>query len=177
MKDIFKPIIVLTLICLVITSAVAGVNMLTKDAIAEIDKATAEATMGELIPNAEFEDALFDKAECSEIYKASANGETVGYIFTSSAFGYGGQVRVMTAIGADGKVIGVRVLACNDETPGLGQNAKNESFTDRFIGAVSKQEVDSADAITSATLTSNAVKKSVNAALADFNTIMGGAVE
>ncbi len=175
MKEIFKPIIVLTLVCLIITAAVAGVNLLTRDKIAEIDRATAEATMAELIKDAEFEGVALENAACSEIFKASKDGDIKGYVFTSSAFGYGGQVRVMTAIGIDGKIIGVRVLACNDETPGLGQNAKKEKFTSQFSGLGSENEVKSVDALASATITTNAVKKSINAAITDFNSITGGA--
>ena len=175
MKEIFKPIIVLALVCLIITGAVAGINQLTRDKIDEIDKATAEAPMAELIADAEFEDSMFSSAACREIYTATSNGQTKGYIFTSSAFGYGGQVQVMTAIGTDGKIIGVRVIACNDETPGLGQNAKKEDFTNQFIGFASDAEVDGADALASATFTTNAVKNSINMALSDYKTITGGA--
>ncbi len=177
MKEIFKPIIVLTLVCLIITGAVAGINLLTRDKIAEIDKATAEATMSELISDAAFEAVMLENAQCKEIYKASASGEIKGYIFQSSAFGYGGQVAVMTALDTEGKIIGVRVLSCNDETPGLGQNAKKESFTAKFIGLGSNEEVNNADALASATFTSNAVKKSINMAIADFNSITGGAAK
>ncbi len=175
MKEIFKPIIVLTLVCLIITGAVARVDKVTRDRIAEIDKAAAQATMAELIADAEFEAIALDNASCNEIFKATSQDDVKGYIFTSSAFGYGGQVRVMTAVGIDGKIIGIRVLACNDETPGLGQNAKKTAFTDRFIGLGSNAEVNNADAIASATITTNAVKKSVNAALSDYSIITGGA--
>ncbi len=177
MKEIFKPIIVLTLVCLIITGAVAGVNMLTHDRIAIIDRQTAEATMSELIADAQFEAVTFDGANCSEIYKALNGGSIKGYIFTSSAFGYGGQVGVMTALDANGKIIGVRIISCNDETPGLGQNAKKNSFTSQFLNMQSVDEVNSADAITSATLTTNAVKKSINMALSDYAAIIGGATK
>lgn len=177
MKDILKPIIVLALVCLIITAAVAGVNVMTKDRIAEIDRLTAEKTMGELIADAEFETVNLDGAECSEIYRATHNSTVKGYIFTSSAFGYGGQVGVMTAVDTDGRIIGVRVVACNDETPGLGQNAKKDSFTEQFLGLNNQNDVNGADAITSATLTTNAVKKAINSALHDYQIINGGVEE
>ncbi len=174
MREIFKPIIVLGLVCLIITASVAGINLITKDKIAEIDRQSAEKTMTELILDAEFEPISLEGAGCSEIFKATAAGNAKGYIFTSSAFGYGGQVRVMTAVDTDGKIIGVRVIACNDETPGLGQNAKKSSFQDKFIGLQSEAEVNSTDALASATITTNAVKKAVNTALKDFKAITGG---
>lgn len=174
MKSILKPVAVLTVICLIITAAVAGINLLTEEKIAENDKISAQKTMSELIACAEFSAVTADGAECSEIYSASDSTGDKGYIFVSSAFGYGGQVRVMTAVGTDGSIIGVRVLSCSDETPGLGQNAKNAQFTDRFTGLSTSEQVNGADAITSATFTSNAVKKSINCALHDFKILTGG---
>ena len=173
MKNIVKPALILTAICLVMTLAVAGVNLLTADTIAANEAKAAQESMNQLIPDVEFTAVKKDGLVCSEAYKAGDKG----YIFVSSAIGYGGEVRVMTALDPEGKVIGIIVLACDDETPGLGQNCKNDSFTDQFKGASGSVELTKNGgeivSITSATYTSAAVKDSVNDALADYEVLKG----
>ena len=174
MKEILKPVLVLTALCLIVTAAVAGVNLLTRDAIDAADRAAAEASMAALIPNETFTALDAKTLASAEAYQAES-----GYIFVSSANGYGGPVKVMTAVDNAGAVIGVTVLACDDETPGLGQNAKKIAFTDQFKGKSGAVELTKNKgeivAITSATYTSTAVKNCVNAALADYQLCKGGA--
>ena len=174
MKTILKPALILTALCLVVTAAVAGVNLLTRDAIAAADKAAAEASMAALIPGEDFTPLTVDGLQSAEAYQAQSS-----YIFVGSANGYGGPVKVMTAVDKTGAVIGVTVLACDDETPGLGQNAKRAAFTDQFKGKNKPVELTKNGgeiaAVTSATYTSTAVKTCVNAALADYQLCKGGA--
>ena len=103
MKNIVKPALILTAICLVMTFAVAGVNLLTADTIAANEAKAAQESMNQLIPDVEFTAVEDDELVCSEAYKAGDKG----YIFVSSAIGYGGEVRVMTALDTEGKVIGI----------------------------------------------------------------------
>lgn len=177
MKAIVKPVLILTVICMVMTAAVAGVHLLTKDAISANEAATAQASMAALIPDVTFTAVEDDGLSCSEAYCA----EDKGYILVSSANGYGGEVRVMTAVGSDGRVIGIIVLSCDNETPGLGQNCKKESFTDQFKGASGSVELtkNGGDiaAVTSATYTSTAVRDCVNAALSDYSALTGRGTE
>ena len=75
------------------------------------------------------------------------------------------------AVGVDksGSITGVSIIQMS-ETSGLGANAKRESFRSQYIGksgsvALRKQGGE-IDALTGATVTSTAVTKGVNAALA-----------
>ncbi len=168
MKSMIRSALVLTVVGLLVTLAVAGVNMLTEETIAQNEAKAAQESMRQLLPNAEFKEISFADSESLAAYSA---GES-GYIFITSDTGYGGEVKVMTAVDPDGKVAGVTVLACDDETPGLGQNCKDPEFTDQFKGQQNEVAFtkDGGDivAITSATYTSDAVKESVNAALRDY---------
>ena len=83
------------------------------------------------------------------------------------------NVAVIT-VDADGKVTGINILS-HSETAGLGAKATENSFRDRFAGliqgiTVSKDKAgdNSIDAITGATITSNAVYCSIEAALNQF---------
>ena len=174
MKTILKPAAILTAVCLLVTLAVAGVNGLTRDAIAKSEAAAAQASMAALIPGADFT-PVKAAGESQEIYRAGDKG----FVFVSAATGYGGDVKVMTALDGEGAVLGVVVLSCDDETPGLGQNCKKPAFTDQFAGKSDSVELtkNGGDivAVTSATYTSTAVKTCVNRALADYRLVKEGA--
>ena len=83
--------------------------------------------------------------------------------------GFDGEVTMMVGI-SDGAITGISVIS-HTETPGLGavaaaQNAKGEAFRGQFVGKTGVLVVgDQIDAMSGATITSNAVVTGVNAAL------------
>ena len=103
-----------------------------------------------------------------------ASGGAMGYVVTAtSKDGYGGNITVSIGITAEGEVKGIEFLTIG-ETAGLGMNATQpewkgqfagktvESFTVTKSGASADNEI---DAISGATITSDAVTNAVNAAL------------
>lgn len=90
----------------------------------------------------------------------------------------------MTGISTEGNVTGVTILSLN-ETPGLGMNAQNETYTDMYRQPVPKNgfsvvksgqaEHGNIVALTGATITTNAVTNAVNAAVEQYQAIQGGA--
>ena len=103
-----------------------------------------------------------------------ASGASIGYVVTAtSKDGYGGDVTVSVGITADGEVKGIEFLTLN-ETAGLGMNASKPEWKGQFVdkkveqfsvtksGSTSDEEI---DAISGATITSNAVTNAVNSAL------------
>ena len=102
-----------------------------------------------------------------------ASGAAVGYVINSlSNDSYGGAVKISVGFDADGTITGVGIREIND-TPGLGLKAKEPKFKDQYIGknvdtlvvtktgASAENEI---DAISGATVTSNAVTNAVNTA-------------
>ncbi|MEY8339058.1 RnfABCDGE type electron transport complex subunit G [Lachnospiraceae bacterium 62-35] len=104
------------------------------------------------------------------------DGKGIGYVVnTTSKDGFGGEVKITVGIKADGTVNGIAFLSLS-ETPGLGMNAQKESFYGQFTGknqealSVTKDgsgavDNDKINAMSGATITSNAVTNAVNAAL------------
>ena len=111
-----------------------------------------------------------------------------GFVVETLVYGYAGNIRMLTAVNNDGKVTGLVVLEAH-ETMGLGNEAltdhvflsqflnKSGSFevaaagADAFSGATAEaapteDEAVSVDAITGATVTSKAVTRCVNSAVA-----------
>ncbi|HCC01728.1 MAG TPA: electron transporter [Ruminococcaceae bacterium] len=182
-KDIVKPVVVLFLICLIVTLALAVTNQVTKKKIIEINQQTEQASQKQVLPDA----STFTKkaAQGVQFVVGKKGNEIVGYVFTTSSKSYGGDVKVMTGIGKDGKVTGVNILETSD-TPGLGLNAKKESFRDQYkqkvpaSGSFSVVKSGKAGngqivALTGATITSKGVTSAVNIAVKDYNTVKGGA--
>ncbi len=117
-------------------------------------------------------------------YYEATNG--TGYVFSGSNKGYGGQVVTMVGIDAEGKIVGTLVTEAADETPGLGAkwlatDAANKDRLAQFAGdvpdsnfAVTK-DGGTIQAVSGATFTSRAVTADVNAAIAQYKAVTGGA--
>ncbi len=176
---IVKTAVSLFLICAVAAGLVAWVNSVTAGKIDQNAVNEANTAKSAVLPAAEsFADVTL--ADGSVGWEGrSAAGETVGYVFSTAASGYGGKLEVMTGFDTAGTVTGVRILSIS-ETPGLGMNAQRESWLDQFTGTAGALEVTKGAAgenriaaITSATITSRAMVKAVNAARAYFNETAG----
>lgn len=176
LTDVILPAAALTAICVIISAALAFTDYLTKDAIAEANAKTTNETMATVFTekNAVFREKQTTDFEYTEV---TVNDKVSGYIFTVSHNGYGGEVKVMTGINTDGTVKAVRVISVDDETPGLGQNAKNnDAFTRQFAGKsgeISTEKNKEIEALTGATVTTNAVISSVNTALERYAALKG----
>lgn len=123
-------------------------------------------------------------ADISYVVKATNDkGEEIGHIVTvTDNEAYGGSLTMTVGIDSEKKILGVSFLSLA-ETPGLGMNADNDSFKKQFknkqvpyfvytkTGAKADNEI---DAISSATVTTNAVTHGVNAAIACVNFLEGG---
>lgn len=183
-KKIIVPTISLFLICLVAAAALAFTNQATADKIAAMTAEQAKASQAKALDVANTFEEKEGALETGEAFTYQVGldeaGEVVGYVFTTTANGYGGQVKIMTGVLTDGTIHKIEVLDVSKETPGLGLNAQNESFHSQFKGktfglAVTKNEPgeNEVKAITGATITSKAVTKAVNGALDLFQTVTG----
>lgn len=172
-KEIIK--IGLTLFAITAVSALllALINNVTAPIIAENETEKTYATMGTLIPDADsFEKiTLNGEKNIVEAYRAlDSDANTIGCCVISTAYGYGGEIKVLTGI-IDNKVCGVDILS-HSETPGLGAKATEPEFKDRFldktvgIGIAKENAGDNEiNAMSGATITSTAVTSCVNTAL------------
>ena len=177
-KEIAVPALILCAICLIITGALSVTNFITKDTIEALNLQTEK--------EARTVAANFEAGDSEESYYVGKadDGSEKGYVFTTTAKGYGGTIQVMTGINTEGEITGVTILSL-DETPGLGMNAQNASFTDMYKQTVPEggfnviKSGTAGDgnivALTGATITSQAVTDAVNSAIDQYNEIKGGA--
>ena len=170
MKDILKPILVLMLICLVITAALAVTNEKTAPIIEQTKKAQAEAAQKEVLPDAD----SFTQLELTglpstvtAVYKAN-NGS--GYVFMLTAKGYGGDMNLICGIDAEGKIVACKTLA-HSETQGLGSKTTESKFRDQFSGK--DASLDGVATISGATISSKAYIGVIKDAFTAYETAKG----
>ena len=180
-KPILIPTIVMIAICIVVTGALAGTNLITKDTIKQIEKKQQEDSMKEILEAQTYEEKTVsvkfeDETEECTYYVAKDGNTEKGYIYIVTEKGYGGDVKVMTALNFEGGIKAVKVLDVSNETPGLGQNTGNPTWYEQFGGLKSDKEItvkkngadaenNEINAVTGATISSTAVTKAVNKAL------------
>lgn len=137
----------------------------------------------QLVADAGYTNETIDN--CVEALDASGN--VLGYVITvTTSAGYGGDITFSIGITNEG-VINAYSITSISETAGLGMKARDtgdgtfssqfnsraaEIFTVTKTGAKDTSEI---DAISAATITSNAVTGGVNAGVTYFNSLVGGA--
>ncbi len=201
MKEMLKNAVILFAITLVAGLLLGFVYENTKDVIAKQEADAKVAAYKEVFATAsdfelvtdtamdaarnKFDANGFEADSIDEVMKAvGTNGEDLGYAFTiTTSEGYGGDITFTMGVSKDGTVNGISILSIS-ETAGLGMEAdkvlkpqfsnKNvESFVYTKTGATGDNEI---DAISGATITTNAVTNAVNSGLYYFNEYLGGAV-
>lgn len=126
-------------------------------------------------------EAGYEKDVIDEVQIACDNqGNPLGYvIMVTSKEAYGGSLQLVVGIRLDGTVNRIAFLSL-DETMGLGMEAKQPAFyeqfsnkqVDQFVYTKSGANADyEIDALSGATITSNAVTNGVNAAICYAHTL------
>jgi len=159
---------VLLAITLIMGALLGFVNHVTAPAIAKLAEETRLQSIrtvldGEIIGD-EIAHTPKNASSVTEIVEFPTDKGSA-YAVTATPKGYGGEIKMMIGLNADAVVTGVSIMEMS-ETPGLGAKAKNEKFLSQFTGDNPKIQ-----AITGATITSNAVKKGVGDAITQVKLI------
>ncbi len=199
MKNVIKDAMILFAITLVAGLLLGVVYDVTKAPIAaQKEKAKTEACQNVFADAASFEvyDGFTTEAAASVLAEAGItgadidevmtakdeSGTAVGYVLTvSSHEGYGGDIQFTMGLTNDGVLNGISLLAIA-ETPGLGMKAEDvvvpqfvnkqaTSFSVSKTGATNDSEI---DAISGATITSDAIVNGVNSGVIYFQKVLKG---
>ena len=200
MKEMMKNTAILLVITVVAGLVLGLVYQVTKNPIAvqeakkkqeacqEVfrDAASFDALEVKAVNASEWADAGYTQESIDEVMSASdSSGNLLGYVITvTTKEGYGGDIQFTLGIRMDGTVNGMSILSIS-ETAGLGMRADEvlkpqfagkqvEKFEYTKSGAASEHQI---DAISGATITTNAVTNGVNAGLYYFRTELGGGSE
>lgn len=190
-----KNIIVMTVKLLAIT-LVAGlllgvVNYVTREPIAEQEKAAADAARFACFPAAN--DFAVKEIEIPEeygivqnVYAAlDADGNEIGVAMGITTKGFSAGLNLTVGISSDGKVTGY-VMGSHEETPGLGAKASSDTeFISQFkdvpydpalvVVKLPPTKENEIQAIAAATITSRGITDAVNTAAEFYESVIGGA--
>ena len=162
-----KNKIVAPILAIVIAAVVlfGGKAILSGTAEKNVEIARNKIMLALLPGSTSFAPEEFDAAENTAIktvYKAEN-----GYVIESTAYGYNGDIVLMVGVSNEGKVTGV-VVKDLQETRGLGADALTDvPFLAQYLLTGGDAEVGTnVDALTGATVSSKAVTKAVNSAVA-----------
>lgn len=171
-----KSIIVLAVICLVTSGALAVVNHFTAPVIETAAQAREDASRRAVLPDA----ASFEPIESDALPETVASayegldesGTTVGYVFTARGRGFDGDITVMAAIEPGGTILSVATIDVTSETKTLGGQTASESYTSQYAGQDSS--LSGVDAISGATITSEAYEGCILDCFAAYDAVKGG---
>ena len=187
MRDMIKPSLVLFLVCLFVTAALALTYNITKDTIKARAAADAESARKEVLADAETfiqvdEAQIMSIIEknpeldvAKEVFEGMKENQTIGYVFSVTNKGYGGEIDVIVGIDAAGMITGIKIVE-HSETAGLGSKVTEDTFLSQLVGItperalkVVKNKGSNNDedivAVSGATISSKAVVGAVQAAL------------
>ncbi len=202
MNKIVKNTLILTAITVVSGLLLGVVYGITKEPIAEAQENTKQEAYRSVLSDASSFETMedFDAADAASILEENGyssdeitevaegiddSGETVGYVVNvMSHEAYDGDLEVSVGIAADGTVKGIEMPSIS-ETAGLGMKADEAEFKDQFkdknvekftYTKSGESGDDKIDAISGATITTNAVTNAVDSALVYFQNELGGGV-
>ena len=199
MNKIIKNTLILTAITVVSGLLLGIVYNVTKEPIAKAQENTKQEAYRAVLSDASsFESVDFDSDsalsllsengytsdEISEVVEGTDDsGEVIGYVISvQSSEAYDGTLELSVGIATDGTVKGVEMLDIS-ETAGLGMKADEAEFkdqfkdknVDKFTYTKTGEEGDNMiDAISGATITTNAVTNAVDSALVYFQNELDG---
>ncbi|MCL2719880.1 MAG: FMN-binding protein [Treponema sp.] len=177
--DVFKSIFILSFICLFMAGALAVVNHFTYPKIESDAAERAYVARSKIIPEADgFVLMDIDKMRVSgmpesiiEVYKTT--NET-GYIFTISVNGFGREnMRLLCGVNMDGRIIESNkddLVLSHTETPSYFNKVFTVPHLSRFWNS-DKTDIEKIDAVSGATVSSNALQRAFVYALSAFEII------
>ncbi len=166
--------LVLTVICLVAALVLAGTNAITSGPIREHEMAAQREAFGAVMAAEEYiQLPIPENSEITSLVEAKSAGKTVGYCVVASGRGYAGPVAVTLGIGTDGVITGAKIGDNSFvETAGFGARWLADNKAEEFVG-INTAEGGAIEALSGATVTSNAVLAAANQAIAAVNTLLG----
>ena len=174
---------VLTAVSFLSASLLVGVNILTVDRIAANKQREIEAAITHVVPGTTASSKLYEEKGFAVYNGRDADGRLAGYAIQAAAGGF--QDVILLLVGTDPEVSRIRRLVVLEqkETPGLGAKIVEEGAFLRFWKdrdcrvpltlrkpPVAEEELmpTEVNAVTGATISSEAVLAGVNGALARF---------
>ena len=178
---ILKLSMVLLIICAIVAGILGVVNFVTADTIAARQAEKTAKAYAAVLPSEGYTQLELDAEQFPKMTISKANsGE--GYVVMSTFSGSQGNITMVTGVDNELRCTGISIIS-HSETSGLGANAASTAevgvnFRSQFVGQGAdialKKAGGEIDALTGATITSNAVTQAAAAAISAVEAIMQG---
>ena len=167
-NDNLKSVVVLFACCLVVALLLAGVNMVTAPIIEQNNQNAQFAALEGLIPDAQYEEktGLEGIPETINGIFVDKNGGGAAIVFSATSSYSSGPMQYAVGIDADGKILAIKKIAYM-ESKDFG------SYPESFVGK-EYAGIDSVEAFSGVTYSSNAFKASLKDAFTAYYAAMGG---
>lgn len=173
-KNIIMPTLILTIISALVAMLLAFTYQIT--GIGELGTGLTDEELAEYTPQ------ILPEGTTLSLYEYATEGDLLGVYVSEAkdavalhiqATGYAGKskpIEALIGIDKDGVIQGITIVACQ-ETPGLGSKVQNTEYLKNYQGV--SGSADEVDTITSATISSKALRNGVNFALQVFEELKG----
>jgi len=172
-KDFVMPIAVLSMVCIVVTGALAIGHSFTQPIIAAASEERARMAMIEIIPDAAGFETLELHGLPGTINSVHRSTNNVGYIFIVTTPGFGGGITIICGVDPAGRVIRTAVLS-HTETPTFAAPVFAESHISQFWGQT-RYGIEDIAVVSGSTVTSVALRNALRDAFYAFELVSGGA--
>ena len=172
MNKIVKLTVVLFLVCAIVAGVLGGVNLITKDKIAEQDRIKTAKAYSAVLEASDYTDVDYDQATFMTIDRI-VKADDKGYVVTTTFSGAQGSITMAVGVDTYMKCTGISIIS-HAETSGLGAVASSPSdkgvaFRANFVGQGKDLDLTKnggeIDQLTGATITSTAVVTAVRSAI------------
>lgn len=164
----------------IVAVLLAGVNALTKGPIARHAEETKSQAIAQVMPGADGFKTLATPegmGDVTEVLLAKKGDQTLGYCVQTSTNGNDGAIALMVGIDQSGAVTSVSILS-QKETMYVNKHGELiANFPGKSGSVALSQDGGDISAISGATITSRAVTRGVNSALAAANFYLEGGAQ
>ncbi len=176
MAKYMRLIVVLVVISIFSGAVLAQTYKITYPNIKQNALKKQEEAIMKVIPGAaKYKDISKDNLK---VFKGlDENGNFKGIAFIAEGGGFGGSIKLMVGLNPEEEVLTGMTVLSHLETPGLGARIEEDWFKEQFKGKsihdkfVAKQDI---DAITGATISSNAVGSIIKNTIEKVYQVYGG---
>lgn len=153
------PVVILTVVVAICVVLLALTDRLTRDKIAAQEGGGIKTVLAQLFP----EMTRYELK--NDIYTIYADGNLDGYAFLATGQGYHGEISILVGLQDENTIKGITIIS-QTETPGLGSQIAEPSFTGQFSGisindVALSRDGGQIDAISGATVSSSTVVEAV----------------
>ena len=182
-----KQVWLVLLLAILLSGSLALVDASLQPRIEQNQRTRLQNAVLEVVPGGQSsEEVESGKVNGQTVYRVLGDDQqtVVGWAIPAGTMGFADKIRMIVGLSADANSITGLSILDSRETPGLGDNIKNDAFRQKYVGQPANVTLEVVkpgqtadhpiDAITGATISSKAVTQGINQQLAEVREALAG---